>query len=86
MANETEIFDQLKSIAQSVLQLDVSRIVNIDTPLLGHVAELDSMAVVAILTSIEDHYGMVIEDDEISADVFGSWRALVDFVLQKLEQ
>jgi len=51
------------------------------TPLLGSIPELDSMAVVGILTAIEDAAGVVIPDDEISADVFetfGTLRAFVD--------
>jgi acyl carrier protein len=52
--------------------------------LLGVVPELDSMAVVGLLTAIEDRFGIVIADDEISADHFQSVGTLVDFVESKL--
>lgn len=54
------------------------------TPLLGALAELDSMAVVAVLTAMEDRFGVVIEDDEISAETFTTVGSLVDFIDSKL--
>ena len=38
------------------------------TPLLGSIPELDSMAVVGILTAIEEELGISIPDDDVSAD------------------
>jgi len=52
--------------------------------LLGALPELDSMAVVTILTHLEDHFGFVVEDDEITADTFATLGSLTDFVDQKL--
>jgi acyl carrier protein len=55
-----------------------------DTPLLGAVPELDSMAVATLLTSIEERYGVTIEDDEIDGTAFATVGSLVDFVDRKL--
>jgi len=55
-----------------------------DSPLLGALPELDSMAVVTILTAMEEHFGFVVDDDEISADTFATLGTLTDFVEQKL--
>jgi acyl carrier protein len=55
-----------------------------NTGLLGSIPEFDSMAVVSIITALEDEYGFVIEDDEISADVFATIGSLAGFVEQKL--
>lgn len=55
-----------------------------ESPLLGALPELDSMAVVGILTSLEEHYGFTVEDDEISADTFATLGSLVSFVERKL--
>ncbi len=86
MSSEAELFVQVRGIAQNVLQLGAGiEAIDIDTPLLGHLPELDSMAVVTILTSIEEQYGIIIDDDEISADVFLSWRTLVEFVAQEVK-
>ncbi len=54
------------------------------SPLLGALPELDSMAVVTILTALEDHFGFVVDDDEISAETFATLGSLVEFVEQKL--
>lgn len=55
-----------------------------DTALLGSVPELDSMAVVSLITSLEERFGIAIDDDEIDGDVFASVGSLVDFVQQKV--
>lgn len=54
------------------------------SPLLGALPELDSMAVVAILTALETHFGFAIDDDEISADTFATLGSLAEFVAHKL--
>jgi acyl carrier protein len=56
----------------------------LDSPLLGAMPELDSMAVVTILTAMEDHFGFSVDDDEISADTFETLGTLTAFVEQKL--
>ena len=54
-----------------------------DTPLLGSVPELDSMAVANVLTSLEERFGFVIDDDEIDGTTFESVGSLVAFVNRK---
>ncbi len=54
------------------------------TLLLGAVPELDSMAVLGIITSIEERFGFTIHDDEIDGAVFATLGSLVDFVQSKL--
>ncbi len=55
-----------------------------DTHLLGAIPELDSMAVVTLITSLEEQFGITVDDDEISGETFASVGALVDFVAGKL--
>ena len=55
-----------------------------DTPLLGAVPELDSMAVMTLITSLEERFGITVDDDEIVGATFGSVGSLVDFVATKL--
>lgn len=57
-----------------------------DSPLLGAIPELDSMAVVNLITAMEEHFGFVVADDEISADSFATLGSLANFVDQKLRQ
>ncbi|MEL6214445.1 MAG: phosphopantetheine-binding protein [Pseudomonadota bacterium] len=55
------------------------------TKLLGSIPELDSMAVVSILTALEDVFDIEIEDDDIDAETFATLGSLAEFVEQKLE-
>lgn len=54
------------------------------TPLLGAVPELDSMAVLAVLTLLEERFGFVIDDDEIDGETFASFGSLLNFITRKL--
>jgi acyl carrier protein len=56
-----------------------------DTPLLGAIPELDSMAVVAVITSLEERFGFAVDDDEIDGSTFATVGALVGFVAGKLK-
>ena len=56
-----------------------------DTPLLGAIPELDSMAVVSLITAFEEQLGVVFEDDEIDGETFGTVGTLVRFVQGKLD-
>jgi acyl carrier protein len=55
------------------------------TRLLGYVPELDSLAVVNVITALEERFGVVVNDDEISADTFETVGSLHSFLVQKLD-
>jgi len=55
-----------------------------DTALLGAIPELDSMAVVSLITALEDQFGMVVDDDDIDGSTFATVGSLSDFVSSKL--
>lgn len=55
-----------------------------ETPLLGAVPELDSMAVVGLINMLEERFGFVVDDDEIDGSTFASVGVLVAFVEGKL--
>jgi len=55
-----------------------------ETPLLGAIPELDSMAVVGVINLLEERFGIVVEDDEIDGATFESVGSLVAFVKEKL--
>jgi len=56
-----------------------------DTPLLGAIPELDSMAVVSLLTTLEERLGVAIDDDDIDGATFETVGSLVDFVNNGLQ-
>ncbi|MEP6482718.1 MAG: phosphopantetheine-binding protein [Rhodoglobus sp.] len=55
-----------------------------NTHLLGAIPELDSMAVVALITAIEDHFGILVEDDDIDGSTFATLGTLTEFVRGEL--
>ena len=82
-----EMYEEVKTILARTLQLgERANRIRPETPLMGNLPELDSMAVVSILTALEDHYGFVIEDDEISAETFATMGSLVSFVERKVKK
>ncbi len=55
-----------------------------DSPLLGSVPELDSMAVINLISAIEDRFHCTVHDDEIDGAVFATLGSLVEFVSSKV--
>ena len=79
--------NEVKGIVGEVLQLG-DRIDDFDesTPLLGSVPEFDSMAVVMVLTGLEERFDISVDDDEISAEIFETIGALLQFVNEKVSE
>jgi acyl carrier protein len=72
------------SILARTLQLgDRASKLDRDSPLLGAIPEFDSMAVVTVLTALEENFGFVVDDDEIEASIFTTVGTLMDFVERK---
>lgn len=55
------------------------------TSLLGSIPEMDSMAVVSLMTAMEEQLGITIQDDDIDGDVFATVGSLTDFVAARLQ-
>ena len=83
MTNDTQ--QQVLRILDEVLSLN-GRSASFDrsTHLLGAIPELDSMAVVSLITSLEEQLGVMVDDDEIDGDTFATVGSLTDFVTAKL--
>lgn len=75
---------EVVAILAAILNLgDRAARLETSTPLLGGIPELDSMAVVSIITTLEERFGIVIEDDEVDGSVFTTVGSLVRFIEQK---
>jgi acyl carrier protein len=84
-ASAVNVENQVIEILRSTLNLAPGRVaLSADTALLGSIAELDSMAVVSILTAIEERFGFAIDDDEVEGRTFESVGSLSRFVQDKL--
>ncbi len=80
------VLDEVRRLLGSALQLGgASAKLTADSPLLGAIPELDSMAVVTLIAAIEDHFGVSVSDDEINADTFETLGSLTAFVAKKSE-
>jgi acyl carrier protein len=76
--------ETLKRVLGEVLQLGPrAQRLTADTPLLGSVPELDSMAVVAVITALEEAFGIFVNDDEVSAEAFETVGSLAAFLDRK---
>ena len=72
------ILDEVLSLRGRAMSFDAT------TPLLGAIPELDSMAVVTLITTLEERFGFSVDDDEISGDTFATLGSLTAFVTDKL--
>ncbi len=82
-----DTLDGVRNLLRTALQLGerADRLTE-GSPLLGSIPELDSMAVVTLITTMEEQYDIQVDDDEISADTFATVGTLTRFLADKLGQ
>ena len=82
---ELNISQEVLRVVDEVLSLNGrSATFTRDTPLLGAIPELDSMAVVTLITTLEEQFSLVVDDDDIDGSTFATLGSLIDFVSGKL--
>lgn len=80
-------FEEVRDILSDVLSIgERKNFLEEDSSLLGSIPELDSMAVVNVITALEEHFDITVDDDEISAKTFETLGSLTRFVEQKLAE
>ncbi|HEC19331.1 MAG TPA: acyl carrier protein [Gammaproteobacteria bacterium] len=81
------MLDHVKTVLGKALQIE-ERTAQMTggTPLLGNLPELDSMAVVTVLTALEENFGFIIDDDDQVSEAFLTLGSLVSFVEDKTRQ
>jgi acyl carrier protein len=78
--------EEVKQLLIDVLNLGPSgQALDADSPLLGSLPELDSMAVVTLIGALEEHFGIAVDDDDISASTFATLGSLAAFVAERAE-
>lgn len=76
--------ERIRKILRDALQLGArADALSGSSRLLGGIPEFDSMAVVSVIGMIEEEYGIVVDDDDVSADVFETVDSLASFVAAK---
>jgi acyl carrier protein len=79
------LLEEVKTVIGRALQIgERVRSMNESSALLGAVPELDSMAVVSVITALEEHFDITVADDEIGAAAFETLGSLTRFVENKL--
>ena len=83
-----EIDATVRAILRDVLGLSEARVsaFRSETPLLGALPELDSMAVAGLLTELEERLGILIEGDEVDGEMMETFGSLVRFAAAKANQ
>jgi len=80
-----ELLEEVKAVLDEALQLGGRGAeLNAESGLMGWLPELDSMAVVALVAGLEEHFGFVVDDDELVGDIFTSVDSLTQFVAEKV--
>ena len=78
--------EEVKTLLIDVLNLGpAGETLSADSPLLGSLPELDSMAVVTLIGALEEHFGIMVDDDDISASTFATLGSLAGFVAERAE-
>jgi acyl carrier protein len=77
-------FEQVRQIVGDVLQLgERTAKLEPETALLGNIPEFDSIAVVSVITALEDQLHIFVEDDDITGETFETLANLTAFVQSK---
>jgi acyl carrier protein len=81
MDTTTSTLDEVKGLVAEVLGIE-DRLDSMDgsTGMLGSMPELDSLAVVGLVTAIEERFGFEVEQADFTADVLETLGTLASFV------
>ena len=80
------VLEDVKTVIGRTLQLnDRAKQFGMETGLFGSIPEFDSMAVASVINALEERFGIAIEDDEITAEIFSTIGSLTRFIEGKLQ-
>jgi acyl carrier protein len=80
----TDVTGEVKAVLVETLGVqDRAASIDAGTPLLGSLPELDSMAVLELVAALEQHFGVTIDDDDVTAEAFETLGSLADMVASK---
>ncbi len=84
MSNETAVQDGVIDVLADTLGIQ-ERAASFDaqTPLFGSLPELDSLAVLELVTALEERFGFTMDDDEFEGEIFETVGSLSGFVAAK---
>lgn len=78
--------ESVKTVLVDTLGIeDRATTLDASTPLFGGIPELDSLAVLELVSALEDRFDITVDDEEFSGELFETLGSLSDFVAEKLE-
>lgn len=82
--NATIDIDAVKAVVVDTLGVeDRADAIGASTPLFGALPELDSMAVLELVLELEQRFGIEIDGEDVTAEVFETLASLAAFVHDK---
>lgn len=86
--NKPIMEEKIKLILKDILGLSQMQIdaMSKDSELFGAIPELDSMAVAGLLTELEEQLDIMIDDDDVDAELFETLGSLTAFAEAKAKQ
>ncbi len=84
-STKTDTVDAVKAVVVEILGVeDRADSITAETPLLGSLPELDSMAVLEVVAALEARFGITVDDEEVTAEAFETLGSLAGLVEEKL--
>jgi acyl carrier protein len=81
--NTPEIIEQIRTfVVEEFLYARPDLVIEADDPLMAK-GVIDSMGVVELLEFIQEEFGIVVEDEEITEENLGTLSAIANFVSEK---
>ncbi|MCB1689741.1 MAG: hypothetical protein KDI33_14695 [Halioglobus sp.] len=80
-----EALDLAKKVIAVNLQLELDEL-DPDTEILGNFPQFNSLTIVGVIGSIEDELDCVIDDEDITTDIFATVQDLADFIESRSSQ
>jgi acyl carrier protein len=84
LSTRVTVEDVKAAVVETLGVEDRAATINAETPLLGSLSELDSMAVLELVLELEQRFGIAIEGEDVTAEVFETLATLTAFVNEKL--
>jgi acyl carrier protein len=82
----TTTLQDVRAVVVEILSIeDRADTIDASTPLLGSLPELDSMAVLELVAALEQRFGITIDDDDVTDEVFETLGTLSGFIDGKLD-
>ena len=87
MSTSESTLDQVKSIVVKTLGIEErAESLTKDTGLIDDIPEFDSMAALQVILAIEGHFGITVDSDDVTGDLFENISTLSRFVERHIRQ